>query len=275
MNKSEKCSITQKGRVVIHKGDTERRVYRSELDTFFADGWLLGASDKHRKANGDAKRGNTPWNKGTVGVMSPNSGSFKKGNVPWNKGKVGVQVAWNKGKSKYTDPSVYAMSKKLEQSWSNNDARRKNASDVMRERQTGKKLSPEELETFLSKTYETREKNGTFNTSSKEEEYYEMLCSKFGTDDVKRQYRDKCRYPFRCDFYIVSKDLFIECNFHWTHGGRPFDPEDIYCVEKLNDWVEKSKTSKYFSVAIETWTQRDVAKMNVAKKNNLNYLVVY
>ena len=29
------------------------------------------------------------------------------------------------------------------------------------------------------------------------------------------------RYPFACDFYISSLDLFIECNYHWTHGGKP------------------------------------------------------
>lgn len=29
----------------------------------------------------------TSWNKGTKGLIKPNSGSFKKGFVPWNKGK--------------------------------------------------------------------------------------------------------------------------------------------------------------------------------------------
>ena len=31
--------------------------------------------------------GKSPWNKGTKGIMKPNSGSFKKGLTPWLKGK--------------------------------------------------------------------------------------------------------------------------------------------------------------------------------------------
>lgn len=46
---------------------------------------------------------------------------------------------------------------------------------------------------------------------------YERLAVTFGPDDVVRQYRDP-RYPFFCDFYVRSLDLFVECNFHWTHG---------------------------------------------------------
>jgi len=38
-------------------------------------------------SKGDFKKGHIPWNKGTKGLMKPNSGSFKKGNIPWNKGK--------------------------------------------------------------------------------------------------------------------------------------------------------------------------------------------
>ena len=42
------------------------------------------------------------------------------------------------------------------------------------------------------------------------------------------------RYPFACDFYISSLDLFIECNYHWTHGGKPYEgtEDDKQIVEK-------------------------------------------
>ena len=65
---------------------------------------------------------------------------------------------------------------------------------------------------------------------------YKMLCTKYGTENVKRQYRDKNRYPFRCDFYIEGEDLFIELNLHWTHGGMPFENDNPECIKKLNEW---------------------------------------
>jgi hypothetical protein len=44
-------------------------------------------SAEHREKNRLAKLGTTPWNKGTVGVMKPNSTSFKKGDKSWLAGK--------------------------------------------------------------------------------------------------------------------------------------------------------------------------------------------
>jgi hypothetical protein len=40
-----------------------------------------------RNDKGQFKKGLTPWNKGTKGVMKPNVGNFKKGLTPWNKGQ--------------------------------------------------------------------------------------------------------------------------------------------------------------------------------------------
>ena len=46
--------------------------------------------------------------------------------------------------------------------------------------------------------------------------------------------------------YIVSEDKFIEFQGHWTHGKKPFNPEEKDCQEKLNKWKEKAKTSKFY-----------------------------
>ena len=81
---------------------------------------------------------------------------------------------------------------------------------------------------------------------------------------MRRQYRDKIRYPFRCDFYIPSEDLFIEANLHWTHGGRPFREDDPECLTQLLDWQRKAATSKFYENAIQTWTVRDVLKLQSA-----------
>lgn len=125
-----------------------------------------------------------------------------------------------------------------------------------------------------NKRDETKRVNKTFKTSKKEEEYFEILKYLYEGKQILRNY--KCeQYPFKCDFYIPSEDLFIELNAHWTHGGKPYDPEDKECQEKLAIWQEKAKTSQFYANAIKTWTERDVEKQRVAKENNLNYFVIY
>ena len=93
----------------------------------------------------------------------------------------------------------------------------------------------------------THRKNKTFKTSKKEDEAYKVLCKKFGEDDVIRQFKSDV-YPFNCDFYIKSLDLYIECNFSWTHGGHWFDSSSKEDLEKLEKW--KSKKTKYYDNAI-------------------------
>ena len=114
--------------------------------------------------------------------------------------------------------------------------------------------------------YSIMSKNNTFNTSKEEDEVYEFLSQYI---DVTRQFNGSSKYPFCCDFYIEDLDMFIECNFHWTHGGHPFDPSSIKDQVKLEQW--KAKQTKYYNNAIKTWTKRDVEKRNKAKEENLNY----
>lgn len=121
------------------------------------------------------------------------------------------------------------------------------------------------------KQYETKKKNGTFNTSIPEQKLYNKLKLKF--PDVIHQYKDNKRYPFICDFYIPSKDLFIELNFHWTHGKEPFDKNNKNHLEILEKW--KLKNNKFYNNAIYCWTLLDVKKLETFKKNKLNYKIFY
>ena len=119
----------------------------------------------------------------------------------------------------------------------------------------------------IEKCYKTKKKNSTFNTSNIEKELEIKLRKLF--PDLKTQYKSKV-YPFNCDFYIQSLDLYIEYNGTWTHGGHFFDEnnqEDLNRLEEL-----KNKNTKYYQCAIDTWTQRDILKLNTALKNNLNYI---
>lgn len=132
----------------------------------------------------------------------------------------------------------------------------------------------DERDLSKQKEYETKRKNGTFNTSKPEDLYYEYLLSMHSEDNIIRQYRSDL-YPFSCDFYIPSEDLYIECNYSWTHGGHPFNEDNEEDRALLESWKEKSLTSDYYKNAIYTWTDLDVRKQKIARENKLNYLVLY
>lgn len=118
-----------------------------------------------------------------------------------------------------------------------------------------------------SKEYETKRKNGTFNTSIPEQKLFELLKQEFGDQDVINHYNDD-RYPFECDFYIKSKDIFIEYHGTWTHGGHPFNCNDENDKLILNKWI-----SKNYQNAIYTWTDLDVRKKSY--QNKINLIIFY
>ena len=137
-------------------------------------------------------------------------------------------------------------------------------------------LYPTQCEKFKLKGYETKKLNGTFGKSKEEDKMFELLQEKFG--EVKRQYNSE-KYPFICDFYIVSLDLYIEYQGFWNHGKigtkylGPYDqsnPEHQCLVAKwqqqLNDGHEA------YRKAIRVWTVSDPLKRQTAKDNGLNWL---
>lgn len=129
-------------------------------------------------------------------------------------------------------------------------------------------MSSKEIQNKMNKT---KLKNKSFNISKQEEKIYLYLKEKFQI--VKRQYFDKLRYPYNCDFYIPDLDLFIECNFHWTHGFHPFNVNSIEDINMLNKW--RNKNTNYYNNAIKTWAERDVEKRNKAIENKLNFKEFY
>ncbi|MBQ4030377.1 MAG: C2H2-type zinc finger protein [Bacilli bacterium] len=126
----------------------------------------------------------------------------------------------------------------------------------------------------LQKHYNTLKKNKTFKVSEQENIAYKELCDFYGNSNVKRNYKT-LEYPFRCDFYIIPLNLYIECNFHWTHGHIKYDGRKTFCKQQLTKWKEKAKTSKYYQNAINVWTNRDIKKYKCARKNKLNYIVFW
>lgn len=125
--------------------------------------------------------------------------------------------------------------------------------------------SPTNNKEIRDKQFNTKKENSKYTKSKMEDYSYELLRKYF--DDVERQYKDKERYPFNCDFYIPSLDLFIECQYFWTHNNHPFDKNNINDINKAQTLLEKNHIN-----AFETWTIRDVKKRETAKQNNLNWI---
>ena len=228
MTKEEKCSNTQKNRIVIHKGNEELRIYKDDLEKYLADGWEKGISEKHRETLKQNHLGQQAWNKGKTWsdeIKTKMSQNYK------------YHEPWNKGKSYHFDEETKKRKQEAE--------------------------------------YITKSKNKSFNTSKPEKIYLLKLKQQYKGKTILTNYKDEKRYPFRCDFYIVEDDLFIELNNHWTHGEHPFDKNNPKDLQKLAEWQEKAKTSKFYQKAIEVWTIRDPLKIKIAKENNLNYKLVY
>lgn len=268
------------------------------LDEEIPDGWVLGNL---------SMAGRTPWNKGLKAsddervkknVESTHEANKKSGlyNRVWNKGLTKETdsrikglcgednpmygkhpVAWNKGLTKETDERM----KKASDNHKGVTAWNKGISipGHLHTEETKEKIRKTHMNVeFVQRRFDTMRKNGTIGinkNSVAEKELYNKLVNEFGSDDVFHPYLDKARYPFQCDFYIKSIDKFIELHKNWTHGGQPFDPNNSDCIKKLDIWKEKAKTSDYYKNAIYTWTDLDVRKREIAKKNNLNFEEIY
>lgn len=139
-------------------------------------------------------------------------------------------------------------------------------------------MTDEKKQARYQAAVQTKYKNNSFNHSVGEAVLYDKLVAIFGKEDVRTSYQDARYarddgYMFRCDFYIVSRDLFIELNLHPTHGTHPFDEDNIEDVILL-DQLQTSSVAWDKNVAA-VWGGLDVEKMRIAKKNKLNYKVVY
>lgn len=255
-----KLNLSTLGKVAIHKDNVDKYVKPEEVLLYVQQGWLEGGKEKQNLRD--------------------------------------YSNVWNKDKTKETDPRLLSVSQKVRENNLNmpQDERDKISGSVKklwqdeeyrqnqirhrRGREPWNKnkryhLSDEKRISFIEKCNKTKKQNNSFNTSKPEEDYYKYLLTLYNPEDIVRQYYDKSRYPFHCDFYIKSEDRFIECNFHWTHNTHPFDInsyEDCKEAEKLKSL---SETSNFYCIAYDVWTNLDVRKRVTAINQNLNYDAVY
>ena len=295
---------------IYTNGTIDKRVYTGETppDGFYKGShnprtpWNKGLTAKddervlkntqHTQAT-RAQREYTSWNKG---LTMDDPRVFKNITNAQNtiKTKYGVDnisqyltkqtdfQVWNKGLTKDTNDSVKKISdsNKGKDPWNrgltlDTDSRITShvVSDTMKQHLSDVHKDPN----FKQARYDKMRSNNTLcvHDSRAQQEFYNYLLTQFDSTEIIKEYFDRNRYPFKCDFYIIPEDLFIELHINWTHGGRPYDPNDIECQEKLKIWQEKAKTSKFYQNAIYTWTDLDVRKAKIAKQNNLNFKAIY
>lgn len=123
----------------------------------------------------------------------------------------------------------------------------------------------------------TKKRNATLAASSSEDALYELLveyADQLGMT-VVRQHRDEERYPFAVDFYIPERDLFIELNGSWSHGGHWYEDDCEMDQKTVRTWRKKGEKSQYYLNALGTWTERDVRKRAAAREAQLNYVTLW
>ena len=231
-----------------------------------------------RKCANDSKKNKPSWNKGLTKNTDKRvakyaktkegikfSDNHKKALSEVKKGKVSPR----KGKKLNNETKLkISISKKGTIPWIKGKHHTKETIEKLKKIKTGKKYSLEQRVEMTKKRLETRKKNGTMTYSKPEHQINQLLKEKF--EDVICQYKSE-KYPFNCDFYIPSRDLYIEFQGHWTHGNHPFS-ESVEDLETLNKWKIRSSNSNAYLHGIDVWTKRDPLKRKIAKENNLNWL---
>ena len=138
-----------------------------------------------------------------------------------------------------------------------------------------KEYMKEFVQKYHDKAFETMVKNNTIGKSKEEDDLFDFIKQLF--PNVKRQYKDKQRYPYFCDFYIPELDYFIEYQGYWIHNNHPYDCNSINDNQLLEIWYKKYTINNkiQYLKAINGWTISDVNKRNCAKENNLNYKEIW
>ena len=142
-----------------------------------------------------------------------------------------------------------------------------------------KKLQQEHGHEWTAKAYETFKKNKTYRDSKQENQVFELLKQTF-PDVIHHPVKNE-KYPFICDFYIPSLDMYIEYQGHPCHGFQPFNTKSNSCLIQFSKWLNKAffhknpKARNTYKGWLEDWLLYDRLKRNTAKQNNLNYVELF
>lgn len=128
--------------------------------------------------------------------------------------------------------------------------------------------------------YEQLLEDSKSGKSKKEDEVYVFLIDLGYIDTIRHYISDS--YPYPCDFYIPSLNMYIEYHGSQYHNGRAYlgTSEDI---KEANTLLEKDKLrceetgknkSPYFSI-FNTWANIDCKRRNLVNERKLKYLELY
>lgn len=265
---------SNKNRKWMSKDGISKMILPDDVDAYLNNGWHFGhdtdnQKEEHKKfyTNGEItyciKEGEQIPDGFVPGMANKRPGGFSKYQYKWyTNGVDQKRISLLKGDE---IPEGYYPG---QADWMKEKSR--NAAK-------GKKRTEEQIKNLkegAKKAWALKLERGTFNTSEPEEKLYKELCEKYGVDGVKRQYNEDPRYPWHCDFYIPSEDLFIEVNKFPTHYKEPFDKNNEehiklleHCKTNPSNWVERQ--------LVYCWAGIDVKKRETAIKNKLNFLEIY
>lgn len=123
---------------------------------------------------------------------------------------------------------------------------------------------PSQSKIIKQKVKETLRKNNKLSgTSIIEQKLFTLLKEVY--PDSKIHYIDERYNNFECDYYIPSKDLFIEYQGHQSHGGHPYNKNDENDIN-LAKWIKNTFGNNTAFVKL------DPLKRYIAKENNLNWI---
>jgi hypothetical protein len=122
----------------------------------------------------------------------------------------------------------------------------------------------------VEKIHTSKKANGSYCKSSLEESLYLILKEKYET--VERQHKS-VEYPFACDFYIPSENLYIELQGFYSHRldkiGSFYNSKE----QKGLVLILKGKNKKSYDNYLNVWTITDPIKREVAK--GLNWIELF
>lgn len=116
-------------------------------------------------------------------------------------------------------------------------------------------------------------------------EVYQDLIWQY-MDEKRRFVNPSSNRRFICDFYIPSKDLFIEYQGYYTHHFHPFNEKSEEDQEELKRLREDAKRidernkehgweRNIYKSTIDIWTLTDPLKRRIAAVKHLNYLEIW